>query len=38
LPANSVGQVLTERRAVTPDLGGMATTMERAEAIAAALA
>jgi len=30
--------VLTERRALTPDLGGSATTMQMAEAVAAALA
>jgi isocitrate dehydrogenase (NAD+) len=35
--AAAVGRVLTERRAVTPDLGGTATTMGMAEAIAAAL-
>ena len=36
--ADAVGRVLTERRAVTPDLGGAATTMGMAEAVAAALA
>ncbi len=35
---DAVGRVLTERRTVTPDLGGTATTMGMAEAIAAALA
>ena len=35
---DAVGRVLTERRAVTPDLGGAATTMGMAEAVAAALA
>ncbi len=34
---DAVGRVLTERRSVTPDLGGTATTMEMAEAVAAAL-
>ena len=34
---DAVGRVLTERRAVTPDLGGTATTMGMAEAIVAAL-
>jgi isocitrate dehydrogenase (NAD+) len=36
--ADAVGRVLTERRAVTPDLGGTATTMGMAEAVVAALA
>ena len=35
---NAVGRVLTERRALTPDLGGSATTMGMADAVAAALA
>jgi isocitrate dehydrogenase (NAD+) len=34
---DALGRVLTERRALTPDLGGKATTMQMADAIAAAL-
>jgi isocitrate/isopropylmalate dehydrogenase len=33
-----MSRVLTERRALTPDLGGQATTSEMAAAIIAALA
>jgi isocitrate dehydrogenase (NAD+) len=33
----AVGRVLTERRTLTPDLGGAATTSEMADAVAAAL-
>ncbi len=33
----AVGRVMVERRALTPDLGGTATTMEMADAVAAAL-
>ncbi len=35
--SDAVGRVLTERRALTPDLGGAATTMQMADAMAAAL-
>jgi isocitrate dehydrogenase (NAD+) len=35
--SEAVDRVLTERRALTPDLGGAATTMQMAEAVAAAL-
>ena len=34
----AVGRVLTERRVLTPDLGGTATTAEMAEAVVSALA
>ncbi len=34
--SEAVGRVLTERRAVTPDLGGTATTMEMAGGVALA--
>jgi isocitrate dehydrogenase (NAD+) len=34
----AIGRVLTEKRALTPDLGGRATAMEMAEAVVAALA
>jgi isocitrate dehydrogenase (NAD+) len=36
--SEAVGRVLTERRALTPDLGGTATTMDMADAVAAAMA
>jgi isocitrate dehydrogenase (NAD+) len=35
--SEAVGRVMTERRALTPDLGGTATTMEMADAVAAAM-